>query len=61
MTMYEVGEWATASIGLGSGSDLQIIKELPWPDSLGQLYSAFTGDASHAARHGLGTLGAGRV
>jgi carbamoyltransferase len=42
LTMDGVGEWATASIGIGKGNDLQIVKELRWPDSLGLLYSAFT-------------------
>jgi carbamoyltransferase len=42
LTMDGVGEWATTSIGVGKGADLQIIKELHWPDSLGLLYSAFT-------------------
>ncbi len=42
LTMDGVGEWATTSIGIGKGSDLQIVKELHWPDSLGLLYSAFT-------------------
>jgi carbamoyltransferase len=42
VTMDGVGEWATASIGFGNGSDLEILSELRWPDSLGLLYSAFT-------------------
>ncbi len=42
LTMDGVGEWATTSLGLGQGSDLQIIQEMHWPDSLGLLYSAFT-------------------
>jgi carbamoyltransferase len=42
LTMDGVGEWATTSLGVGKGSDLQIVKELHWPDSLGLLYSAFT-------------------
>ena len=42
LTMDGVGEWATASIGKGTGSDLEILSELRWPDSLGLLYSAFT-------------------
>ena len=42
LTMDGVGEWATASIGVGKGNDLQMVKELHWPDSLGLLYSAFT-------------------
>jgi carbamoyltransferase len=42
LTMDGVGEWATASIGVGRDADMEIIKELRWPDSLGLLYSAFT-------------------
>jgi carbamoyltransferase len=42
LTMDGVGEWATASIGVGRGNDIEILDELHWPDSLGLLYSAFT-------------------
>jgi carbamoyltransferase len=42
LTMDGAGEWATASYGVGKGADIQLIKELRWPDSLGLLYSAFT-------------------
>jgi len=42
LTMDGVGEWATTSIGVGRGSDIEILDELHWPDSLGLLYSAFT-------------------
>ncbi len=42
LTMDGVGEWATASIGMGRGRDLTLLRELRWPDSLGLLYSAFT-------------------
>jgi carbamoyltransferase len=42
LTLDGVGEWATTGIGRGCGSDLEILKELHWPDSLGLLYSAFT-------------------
>ncbi len=42
LTIDGVGEWATASIGIGRGNDLQILDEIHWPDSLGLLYSAFT-------------------
>lgn len=42
LTMDGVGEWATASIGVGRENDLEILSELHWPDSLGLLYSAFT-------------------
>jgi carbamoyltransferase len=42
LTMDGVGEWATASIGVGRGNTIEILDELHWPDSLGLLYSAFT-------------------
>ena len=42
LTMDGVGEWATASYGIGKGTDISLFKELHFPDSLGLLYSAFT-------------------
>ena len=42
LTMDGVGEWATASIGIGEGNDIRLVRELRWPDSLGLLYSAIT-------------------
>ena len=42
LTMDGVGEWATASVGVGRGSEIEILREMRWPDSLGLLYSAFT-------------------
>ena len=42
LTMDGVGEWATASIGVGRGNRIELIKELHFPHSLGLLYSAFT-------------------
>ena len=42
LTIDGVGEWATASIGLGEGKDITILKEMRFPHSLGLLYSAFT-------------------
>src|SRR3989339_1611538 len=42
LTIDGVGEWATATYGLGKGKDINIMKELHFPDSLGLLYSAFT-------------------
>ncbi len=42
LTVDGVGEWATASYGIGKGKDLIMLKELHFPDSLGLLYSAFT-------------------
>ncbi len=42
LTMDGVGEWATASIGLGRANKLTLTEELHFPHSLGLLYSAFT-------------------
>ncbi|MGD0964986.1 MAG: carbamoyltransferase [Candidatus Acidiferrales bacterium] len=42
LTMDGVGEWATTSIAIGRGKNLQVVKELHFPHSLGLLYSAFT-------------------
>jgi carbamoyltransferase len=42
LTMDGVGEWATASIGKGVGSRLDLLRTLDFPHSLGLLYSAFT-------------------
>jgi carbamoyltransferase len=42
LTMDGVGEWATTSLSHGRGNDLQMMKELHFPHSLGLLYSAFT-------------------
>src|SRR3989441_4549956 len=42
LTVDGVGEWATASFGVGRGTDIELFKELKFPHSLGLLYSAFT-------------------
>jgi carbamoyltransferase len=42
LTIDGVGEWATASYGVGRDADIELLKEMRWPDSLGLLYSAFT-------------------
>ncbi|WP_316897493.1 carbamoyltransferase [Pseudodesulfovibrio indicus] len=42
LTVDGVGEWATTTIGKGSGKDISILRELHFPHSLGLLYSAFT-------------------
>src|SRR5579872_591279 len=42
LTIDGVGEWATTTIGRGCGKDIEILKELHFPHSLGLLYSAFT-------------------
>ena len=42
VTIDGVGEWATSSIALGRGHELQMLREMRFPHSLGLLYSAFT-------------------
>jgi len=42
LTMDGVGEWATASFGVGSGNRIALTHEMRFPHSLGLLYSAFT-------------------
>jgi carbamoyltransferase len=42
LTMDGVGEWTTTSAAIGRGNQLQILKEIFFPHSLGLLYSAFT-------------------
>lgn len=42
LTMDGVGEWATASFGVGKNNTIRIIADLQFPHSLGLLYSAFT-------------------
>ena len=42
LTMDGVGEWATTTIGKGSGNKLCILEQINYPESIGLLYSAFT-------------------
>ena len=42
LTLDGVGEWATGTIAIGKENNLEIIKEMHFPHSLGLLYSAFT-------------------
>jgi len=42
LTLDGVGEFTTTSLAIGKGNDLQIVKEIHFPHSLGLLYSAFT-------------------
>ena len=62
LTVDGVGEWATASLGVGRGHDLQLIEQLRFPHSLGLLYSAFTyftglqGQQRRVQDHGAGPV-----
>ena len=42
LTMDGVGEWTTTSLAIGKGNQLDVIKEIHFPHSLGLLYSAIT-------------------
>ena len=42
ITVDGVGEWTTASYGVGNGNRVRILSEIKFPHSLGLLYSAFT-------------------
>jgi carbamoyltransferase len=42
LTVDGVGEWATSTIGIGRHNQIELLKELHFPHSLGLLYSAFT-------------------
>ncbi len=42
LTIDGVGEWCTASIGIGTHNNITFLKEMHFPHSVGLLYSAFT-------------------
>jgi carbamoyltransferase len=42
LTIDGVGEWSTATFGMGRGNRIDLSKEIRFPNSVGLLYSAFT-------------------
>lgn len=42
LTIDGVGEWATATISRAKGGEIEVLKEMHFPHSLGLLYSSFT-------------------
>jgi carbamoyltransferase len=42
LTVDGVGEWVTASYGVGLGNSIRLLKQIEFPHSIGLLYSAFT-------------------
>lgn len=42
LTVDGVGEWATASYGVGEGNSVRLLRQMNYPHSVGLLYSAIT-------------------
>jgi carbamoyltransferase len=42
LTIDGVGEYATATVGIGEGRGIRLLKQIDFPHSLGLLYTAFT-------------------
>jgi len=42
LTVDGVGEWVTATYGVGKGNQIKLLKQIEFPHSIGLLYSAFT-------------------
>jgi carbamoyltransferase len=42
LTIDGVGEWSTATFGVGRGNRIELFNEIRFPNSVGLLYSAFT-------------------
>ncbi len=42
LTVDGIGEWASATIGTGRGTEIELIKEMHYPNSLGLLYAIVT-------------------
>ena len=42
LTLDGVGEWTTAAMGVGRGTEITMAKEIRFPHSIGLLYSVFT-------------------
>jgi len=57
LTTDGVGEWATLTVGRGrrtpgGGTEIQLLREVRWPHSLGMLYSTFTAYLGFAVNEG---------
>ena len=56
VTVDGVGEWSTATWGVGRGSSLELMEEQRYPHSLGLLYSAITSHLGYPINDGEGTI-----
>ncbi len=52
LTVDGVGEWATTTLGVGNGTQIQLQDEIRYPHSLGLLYSALTYHAGFKVNSG---------
>jgi carbamoyltransferase len=56
LTLDGVGEWATALTARGAGSDLHVLSQVDFPDSVGLFYSALTEYCGFRPNSGEGEL-----
>ena len=56
ITSDGVGEWAAMTYGVGRGDQIEILKEIKYPSSLGLLYAAVTNYLGYRAHHDEGTV-----
>lgn len=56
LTVDGVGEWATTTLGVGNGNEVELVKQLKFPNSLGLLYAAFTAFCGFRVNSGEGKL-----
>ena len=56
LTVDGVGEWASTTLGVGRGNQIQLTDQISFPDSLGLLYSAFTSYCGFRVNGGEGKL-----
>jgi len=52
LTVDGVGEWATTTWGVGTGSHIEVTEQIDFPDSLGLLYSTATAYCGFAVNDG---------
>ncbi len=56
LTIDGVGEYKTATLGIGENNNIRLIKGIDFPDSLGLLYSAVTAFLGFRANNGEGKV-----
>ncbi len=56
LTIDGIGEWASATYGIGRGKNIELFKEMRFPHSVGLLYSAITGYLGFRVNGGEGKV-----